>query len=98
MSASPGPSPRLLAIALALAAATFLVFQGVLENDFVSYDDPDYVTENPAVLAGLSADGARWAFTTGHAGNWHPLTWLTHQADVELHGLKPAGHHLTNLL
>ena len=39
-----------------------------------------------------------WAFTTGTASNWHPLTWLSHMLDCQLYGLKPAGHHLTNLL
>src|SRR5688572_16837278 len=84
--------------ALVLALLVFAVFRGALPNDFVSYDDPDYVTENPAVQGGLTFGGARWAFTTGHAGNWHPLTWLSHQADVQMHGLKPFGHHLTSLL
>jgi tetratricopeptide (TPR) repeat protein len=35
---------------------------------------------------------------SGYAANWHPLTWLSHMLDCRLHGLDPAGHHLTNLL
>jgi tetratricopeptide (TPR) repeat protein len=31
-------------------------------------------------------------------GNWHPLTWLSHLLDCQLYGLKPAGHHVTNLV
>jgi len=77
---------------------TFTVFSHCLWNGFVNYDDPDYVYENPAVLAGLTAEGARWAFTTGHAANWHPLTWLSHMADIELFGLRPWGHHLGSVL
>jgi tetratricopeptide (TPR) repeat protein len=77
---------------------TFTVFSRCLWNGFVNYDDPDYVYENPAVLAGLTAEGARWAFTTGHAANWHPLTWLSHMADIELFGLRPWGHHLGSVL
>ena len=30
--------------------------------------------------------------------NWHPLTWLSHMLDVQLYGLNPGPHHLTNLL
>jgi len=30
--------------------------------------------------------------------NWHPITWLSHMADVQMFGLRPAGHHLTNVL
>ncbi len=35
-----------------------------------------------------------------YAGNWHPLTWLSHQADVSLYGLNKntTGHHLTSVL
>jgi tetratricopeptide (TPR) repeat protein len=39
-----------------------------------------------------------WAFTQFHAQNWHPLTWISHAIDVQLYGLNPAGHHVTNLL
>lgn len=38
------------------------------------------------------------AFTSAHAGNWHPLTWISHMLDCDLYGLNPAGHHLNNLL
>jgi hypothetical protein len=25
-----------------------------------------------------------WVFQTGHAANWHPLTWLSHMLDGQL--------------
>ena len=81
-----------------LTAVTLAAYWPVLQNDFVSYDDPDYVTENPHVLRGLSWSNVGWAFRTAHAGNWHPLTWLSHALDVQLHGLNTAWHHLTALL
>ena len=40
----------------------------------------------------------RWAFTTTRAGNWHPLTWISHMLDVQLFGPAPGGHHLVNVL
>ena len=55
------------------------------------------MTSNVPVRRGLTWAGFRWAFTTGHASNWHPLTWLSHMADVSLFGLNPFGHHATNL-
>ncbi len=85
-------------ILAALAAATLLVYLPVLGNGFIDFDDGEYITGNPRVTGGLSASGAVWAFTTFHAGNWHPLTWLSHQADVQLFGLDPRWHHLTNLV
>ncbi|HEY6000871.1 MAG TPA: hypothetical protein VI078_16410, partial [bacterium] len=69
----------------------------MLKNKFVSFDDNTYITENPALAAGVSASGLRWAFTTFYAGNWHPLTWISHEIDVSLFGMNPTGHHLVNL-
>jgi Flp pilus assembly protein TadD len=70
----------------------------VRHHDFVNFDDDDYVTANPVVLRGLTWHGVAWAFTTEHAVNWHPLTWLSHMLDVQLYGLDAGAHHLTNLL
>ena len=84
--------------ALALAGLTWMAFGGALRNGFVAFDDDRYVYENPMVAQGLTPAGVRWALTTGTEANWHPLTWLSHMADVDMHGLEPAGHHLTNLL
>ena len=77
---------------------TLAAYWPVFHNGFVSYDDPHYVTENPHVLRGLSWGSVAWAFRTSVAGNWHPLTCLSHLLDVQLFGLKPGWHHLTSLL
>ena len=91
-------SRRLILICVLLGAATLATFWPALHNDFISYDDPYYVTKNVNVNAGLTWHGVRWAFTAMHASNWHPLAWLSHALDCELFGLDPRGHHLTNLL
>jgi len=39
------------------------------------------------VRTGISLENVRWAMTTGHAANWHPLTWISHMLDCELFGL-----------
>ena len=94
----PAPSPAVLVLgAVVLVAITFGAFGRVAENEFVHFDDPKYIVENPHVTAGLTSEGVSWAFTTGHASNWHPLTWLSHMLDCELFGLEPAGHHLMNV-
>jgi len=85
-------------IALLLALATLLVFAQVAGHEFLYYDDNEYVTENPPVQGGLSWRGLVWAFTTMHAGNWHPMTWLSHMLDVQIFGLSPGGHHLVSAL
>lgn len=84
-------------IVLALVAVTIAVFAPVWAFDFVSYDDPWYVSENPNILGGLSWQSLRWALTTGYLFYWHPATWLSHLVDVELFGLRAGGHHATSL-
>jgi len=85
-------------ICLFLIVSTLAVYWQVSDHDFISFDDPDYVTENSNVLSGLTKKGFTWAFTTFHAGNWHPLTWLSHMLDCELFSLDAGKHHLMNLL
>jgi Flp pilus assembly protein TadD len=84
-------------LALILVVGTAALFWPATRNEFVNLDDPDYYTVNPVVQAGLTAAGFRWAFQAGAAGNWHPLTWLSHQLDAELFGLRPAGPHAVNV-
>ena len=84
-------------IAGLLALVTFAAFWPAFESGFVEYDDQDYVTQNARVQEGLTAAGVKWAFTTGHAANWHPLTWISHMLDVSMHGIDPGGHHATSL-
>src|SRR5690606_5675559 len=86
-------------IALGLVLLTVLAYARVPSLSFLdSYDDALYVTGNDIVQQGLTRDGVVWAFTTIHAANWHPLTWLSHMLDVTLFGLNPGAHHLMNLL
>jgi hypothetical protein len=88
---------RTILVVLVLAALTVAVYAPVGRFDFVQLDDPAYVTENPHVLGGLTLDGLAWAFTTGHAANWHPVTWLSHMLDVQLFGVDAGAHHLTSV-
>ena len=67
-------------LAAGLAALALLVYLPVRNHAFVNFDDAQYVTQNPRVLAGLTWSGVGWAFTTLYAGNWHPLTWLSHMS------------------
>ncbi len=82
-------------IASAVSLITFIVYLSSLHNEFVSWDDNHYVYENPHIHS-LNADFFRWAFSEFYAGNWHPLTWVSHALDYAVWGLNPLGHHLTN--
>src|SRR4051812_314750 len=85
-------------ICAVLAGLTWLVFGQTLGHQFVTYDDPQYVYANANVAAGLSVEGVSWAFTHKVGGNWHPLTTISHMFDCQLYGLKPTGHHFSNVL
>jgi len=70
-----------------LVLAVFVVFGQTVRYDFVNLDDGDYFFSNPRVKAGLTWDGMAWAFGTGCASNWHPLTWLSLKPDyADAHG------------
>ena len=81
-----------------LVALAILPYLQTLGYNFVCYDDEFYVVENPHVRPGVTMPGIAWAFTTSSGGNWHPLTWVSHMLDTSVWGLKPAGHHFTNLM
>jgi tetratricopeptide (TPR) repeat protein len=84
-------------IGAALVLATLIAYAPLVRNGFTSLDDDVYVTANPHVTSGLTRENVRWALTTGHAANWHPVTWLSHMLDVQLFGLHATGHHLVSL-
>lgn len=88
---------RLAALAL-VAAVLYAVFGGARSFGFLEYDDGEYVFRNRHLIEGGVAERVRWAFTSFHAANWHPLTWLSFIADRALFGLDPAWYHLENLL
>jgi Tfp pilus assembly protein PilF len=87
-----------LCIAALLALVTAIAFAPVVGHEFLAYDDPLYVTDNPIVTRGLTFEGLKWAITEFHSANWHPLTWLSHMFDCQFFGLNPSGHHVSNVL
>ncbi len=87
-----------LLLGLFLVIATLSVYWEVQNHVFVIFDDDLYVTQNLKVRSGLSRENITWALSSGHASNWHPLTWFSHMLDVKLYGLSPGRHHMTNVL
>jgi hypothetical protein len=83
---------------LALFLAVAAVHGQTIGHEFINFDDPLYVTDNPVVLDGLTSSGVWWALFSFHAHNWHPLTWISHMLDSGIWGQNPEGHHATNVL
>ncbi len=93
-----GPDRQYVALICAgLALATLFAYEPIRYNTFVEHDDDVYVTENPHINGGITAESVVWALTNPHASMWHPLTSLSHMLDCQLFGLNPFWHHLTNL-
>ena len=88
---------KVFLVSLCLVAAIIVTYIPVIHSDFVGYDDELYVTKNKQVQEGFTSESLKWAFTTFHSANWHPLTWLSHILDCDLYGLNPAGHHWTQV-
>jgi hypothetical protein len=89
---------RTMLICLVLGGLTLAAFWPVTRNDYVDYDDNDYISANARVQQGLTSENFAWAFTVMDANNWHPLTWISHMVVVDLFGMEPGWHHLANLL
>jgi Tfp pilus assembly protein PilF len=94
----PGSFKTVIWVAAVLVAINLFIYAPIRHYGFLSYDDPPYVSENAQVIRGLTGQGVLWAFTTGHASNWHPMTWLSHMLDVQMYGMNAGRHHFTNLL
>ena len=93
-----------LLLGLFLVIATVAVYYPVHAHPFANFDDGPYYYANQHVLAGLSRDTVKWAFTlfgavTPDVPDWHPLAWISHAADAQMFGPDdPAGPHEINLL
>ncbi len=90
------PLIRDLCVCAVLAIVAIATHRGVLNCDFVNYDDPTYVSENPRVQQGLTAKNLAWAFTFVYS-SWTPIDTISHMADCQAFGMNPRGHHATNL-
>ena len=84
-------------MSLLLIISVICVYWPVKGYDFVSFDDFQYVVENPHVKSGISWDGYAWSVSSIYMANWHPVTWLSHMVDVHLFGMNAGAHHMINL-
>ncbi|MBI5362897.1 MAG: hypothetical protein HZA53_06935 [Planctomycetes bacterium] len=90
------PAPRTRWIpwlaALLLAGLVLAAFHPTLTGEFVDWDDPENLVQNPR-WRGFSAEHLAWMFTTPHMGHYHPLTWLSFALDHAWFGADPRALH-----
>ncbi len=98
LAAVLGSTPLLTAaVLLVLSVAVGLSFGGVLENEFLNWDDDKYITDNLYVLS-FSAENVHWMLTDTSIFYWHPLTYIVHAAEIQAWGMEPRMHHATSLV
>jgi tetratricopeptide (TPR) repeat protein len=100
LSGKDNNTGSLILLCIGLVAIILSIYMQVGNHQFLNLDDNGYVTSNPHVAGGITGENIIWAFTSLDevTGNWHPVTWLSHMADVQLYGMNPRGHHLTNVV
>ncbi len=82
---------------LLLLAIPALTFVWGLHNEFVDWDDPGLITENP-IAQGLTVENLKTAFTSYDPELYVPLTFVSYQVDYAIGGLSPFIYHFHNLL
>ena len=87
-----------LIVWIALILSVLAVYSQVGHFDFITYDDPDYVTNNAHVQAGLTPANIQWALTAVVGANWAPVTILSHMAICNFFGLRSGAHHWVNVV
>jgi len=92
------PEKRSVVLSLLLLGFSLAVYNPVIRNGFINFDDLQYITHNPHVTGGLTGETIRWSFSSFYQANWHPLTWISHALVYQLFRANPAGHHYVDLL
>jgi hypothetical protein len=82
---------------LLLLLFTTVTYSEVLSHTFlVSWDDPGYITQNPAIQ-GFTWHNLKLAFTSQFVSNYAPVQIVSYMLDYTFWGLKPFGFLLANL-
>ena len=88
----------LIGAACLIAVLTLFLYSPVSNFKFLKFDDDSYVTSNLEVQRGINSETVREAFSGTVAGNWHPVTVLSHMLDCTVFGVKAGPHHLVNVV
>jgi len=79
---------------LLILITTIIVYNTILSNDLVNWDDTNYLRDNPLIR---SID-LKALFSTYVMGNYHPLTMLAYAVEYQFFGLNSTGYHAVSLL
>lgn len=84
------------ALAALVATAAILVYWNTLENEFVSWDDGDYVYQNPLLQGSL---GSIWGelFKEDKHEQYYPLVFTSYWIEHKFVGVEPRLYHATQI-
>ena len=75
---------------------TFIAYFPSINNDFTTWDDPGYLTQNPSIKNNSFTDFfVKDKFVMG---NYHPLTMISYAIEYSIVGLNPKQYHLDNFI
>lgn len=83
--------------AVLLAILVIAVYLPVVHNDFIDYDDPQFITDNQQVTQGLTVAGLKYALFGADDGYVHPIPTLSFMFDASCAGINSAWFHSVNL-
>jgi len=86
-----------ICLSVVVAILTCIAFLPGLENGFVDWDDPAYLTENQDIFS-LSSENIIKIFTSSYNASYVPLTLFTFALEYFFANLNPFLYHLTNLV
>jgi len=87
-----------LTAASAIVILLVILYWPVVSFQYINYDDPNWIYNNPHIAGGLSLASLCWAVTGVVNSTWCPLTNLSFILECQFFGVNPATSHLINFL
>ncbi|HTA81870.1 MAG TPA: tetratricopeptide repeat protein [Bacteroidia bacterium] len=84
-------------ILIVIVLVTFICFIPSLNNQFTTWDDDSYITQNPYITSFFTPN-IKALCTKEFVGNWQPLTMLTYAWNYSTSKLNPGAYFSTNLV
>ena len=88
---------NILFLIAAIIVITGITYYPALKNDFVNWDDANYVMNNPDIRE-LSFKSIKKIFTSFHLNLYKPLVLLSFMIEYHFFQLDPYYYHLTNII
>ena len=83
-------------LVIAIAVITFVAFLPALDNEFINFDEPNYIQHN-ATIKSLSKENIEKIFSSYVNRNYQPLTIFSFALEYKSANLSPLSYHLTNI-